>query len=194
MGEPKAWLPFGDEVMLQRVVRVVKEAVDFVMVVAAPDKDIPNLPPDVLVVRDDLEGRGPLQGLASGLKALEGRVDCVYLSSCDVPFLRHEFVKRVISLIKGVTPTMPREIAIPKVEDRFHPLAAAYSITVLSQVQQLLDANRLRLLDLMEMLPTRVIEDRELADVDPEFESLRNINTREDYESALQVLRTRQQP
>jgi molybdopterin-guanine dinucleotide biosynthesis protein A len=89
---------------------------------------------------------------------------------------------------------MPREIAIPKVEDRFHPLAAAYSITVLSQVQQLLDANRLRLLDLMEMLPTRVIEDRELADVDPEFESLRNINTREDYESALQVLRTRQQP
>jgi molybdopterin-guanine dinucleotide biosynthesis protein A len=60
MGEPKAWLPFGDEVMLQRVVRVVKEAVDFVMVVAAPDQDIPNLPPDVLVVRDDLEGRGPL--------------------------------------------------------------------------------------------------------------------------------------
>ena len=192
MGQPKAWLPFGDELMLQRVVRVVKEAVDSVMVVAAPDQDIPKLPDGVLLVRDDLEGRGPMQGLVSGLKALKDRVDRVYLSSCDVPFLRVAFVQRILSMLAAFTPIACKKIAIPNVGGRFHPLAAAYSITVLPQVQQLLDANRLRLLDLIDLLPTQIIEGHELAGVDPEFESLRNINTREEYESALQDLRTRQ--
>ena len=35
MGLPKAMLPFGDEVMLQRVARILGEVVDRVVVVAA---------------------------------------------------------------------------------------------------------------------------------------------------------------
>ena len=99
MGRAKAWLPFGDELMLQRVVRIVREVVDPVVVVAAPGQDVPELPTDVLIVRDKIEGRGPLQGLATGLMALQGQVDGVYLSSCDVPFLHAAFVNRVISFL-----------------------------------------------------------------------------------------------
>ena len=36
MGRPKAWLPFGDEVLLQRVVRRIAEAAWPIAVVAAP--------------------------------------------------------------------------------------------------------------------------------------------------------------
>jgi molybdenum cofactor guanylyltransferase len=194
MGQPKAWLPFGDEVMLQRVVRIVRAAVDAVVVVAAVGQELPDLPDDVVIVRDELEGRGPLQGLASGLKALNGQIDCVYLTSCDVPFLRSEYVQRVISILKeyDFIPTPWRiEIAVPRAKDRFHPLAAAYRTTVLPHVLQHLKANRLRLTDLIETLPTRIVESHEFADVDPELESLRNVNTREEYEAALQDLKTR---
>src|SRR6266545_1645937 len=86
MGRPKAWLPVGEEVMLQRVVRVLREVVGPVVVVAAPGQDVPPLPAGVEIVRDEVEGRGPLQGLAAGLAALEGKADAAYLSSCDVPF------------------------------------------------------------------------------------------------------------
>ena len=92
MGRPKAWLPFGDEVMLQRVVRIVRAVVEPVVVVAAPGQDVPELPPEVEIVRDEIEGKGPLGGLAAGLAALEGQADAAYLSSCDVPFLMPEFV------------------------------------------------------------------------------------------------------
>src|SRR5690349_21785016 len=67
MGQPKAWLPFGGELMLPRVVRLLSEAVRPVVVVAAPGQDLPPLPADVAVVRDEERGRGPLQGLAAGL-------------------------------------------------------------------------------------------------------------------------------
>src|SRR5688572_10515553 len=104
MGTPKAWLPFGDELMLPRVVRIVREAVGQVVVVAAPGQDVPPLPGDVRIVRDEVEGRGPLGGLAAGLAALEGTADAVYLSSCDVPLLNPEFVRRVVGLLEEPTP------------------------------------------------------------------------------------------
>ena len=67
MGRPKAWLPFGDERMLERVVRLVGTVARPIVVVAAPDQELPALAADVAVVRDPVAGRGPLQGLAAGL-------------------------------------------------------------------------------------------------------------------------------
>src|SRR4051812_47103723 len=86
MGRAKAWLPFGPELMLQRVVRLLSELSPRV-VVAAPGQEVPGLPDSVEIVRDAREGLGPLQGLAAGLAALAGKADVAYLSSCDVPFL-----------------------------------------------------------------------------------------------------------
>src|SRR5438034_1928815 len=73
MGRPKAWLPFGGELMLPRVVRLLGQVVQPIVVVAAPEQDVPPVPPDVAIVRDEGRGRGPLQGLAAGLAALGGR-------------------------------------------------------------------------------------------------------------------------
>lgn len=188
MGRPKAWLPFGDELMLQRIVRIVCDVVDPVVVVAAPGQDVPSLPPDVRIVRDEIEGRGPLGGLAAGLSALEGRVDSVYLSSCDVPFLRPEFIERVLSFLSPVSSLQPPEVAVPRINDYFHPLAAAYRVSVLPRVRELLAADRLRPVFLFDAVPTRVIEPHELADVDPGFHSLQNLNTPEEYGAALREL------
>jgi molybdenum cofactor guanylyltransferase len=205
MGRPKAWLPFGDEVMLQRVVRVLREVVDPVVVVAAPEQDVPDLPAGVEIVRDEVEGRGPLAGLAVGLAALEGRVEAAYLSSCDVPFLKPEFVRRVIGFLasggrqppvssathselgfqQGADAPRPPSIAVPHVGGFHHPLAAVYRVGVLPHVRELLSANRLRPVFLFDAVPTRVIEPHELADIDSEFVSLRNVNTPEEYEAAL---------
>lgn len=62
MGRPKAWLPFGPEVMLQRVVRLVGAVAAPIVVVAAPGQDLPTLPAEVSIVRDEISGRGPSAG------------------------------------------------------------------------------------------------------------------------------------
>jgi molybdopterin-guanine dinucleotide biosynthesis protein A len=182
MGRPKAWLPFGDEVMLQRVVRVLRGVVDPVVVVAAQGQDVPELPAEVEIVRDEVEGKGPLAGLAAGLGTLAGKADAVYLSSCDVPFLKLEFVRRVIALLGDASASVPR------VDGFDHPLAAAYRIDVLPHVRELLAANHLRTALLFDAVPTRIIEPHALADIDPDFASLRNLNTPEEYEAALKSL------
>lgn len=179
MGKPKAWLPIAGELMLPRVVRLLGEVVSPIVVVAAPGQGLPALPEDVQIVRDEQEGRGPLQGLAAGLAALRGQVDVAYASSCDVPFLRPAFVRRMVELLGS------QQICVPNVGAYYHSLAAVYRLQVLDQVVKLLAENRLRPAFLFEAAPTRIVSADELADVDPTFESLRNLNTPEDYERAL---------
>src|SRR5258708_20545122 len=138
MGRPKAWLPFAGEIMLPRVLRLLAEAVSPLVVVAAPDQDLPPLPSGVDVVRDEEKGRGPLQGLAAGLKALQGRADAAYASSCDVPFLRPAFVHRMIELLGD------KHISVPYVGGYHHPLPAVYRLEVANAVDRLLAEDRLR--------------------------------------------------
>jgi molybdopterin-guanine dinucleotide biosynthesis protein A len=168
--------------MLQRVVRILGEVVSPIVVVAAPGQDLPSLPSAVCVVRDAEEGRGPMQGLAAGLQALHRQAEATYLSACDVPFLQSGFVRRLIEL-RGM-----QAICVPHVGGRHHPLAAVYRVDVLETVQGLLANNRMRPVYLFETLPVRIVEASEFADVDPELQSLRNLNTPEDYEAALRDL------
>ena len=186
MGRPKAWLPVGGETMLQRVVRVVGEVVSPVVVVAAPGQMVPELPAGVRVVRDEVAGRGPLGGLAAGLAALRGECDRVYLSGCDVPLLRGEFVARVVS--REATPSalgVASRLTMPLVAGRLHPLAAVYPLTVLPVVSAQLEAGDFRMTRLAELVPTRFLSEADFADVDPQLESLRNVNTSEEYEAVI---------
>jgi molybdenum cofactor guanylyltransferase len=180
MGQPKAWLPFGPERMLQRVVRLVREAVGPVVVVAAPGQECPPLPDSVMLVRDPVSNRGPLQGLAAGLTALPDAVDLAFASATDVPFLLPAWIDRLRELIED------HDLAIPFVKGYHHPLAALYRrATVLPAIEALLRDDRLRPVFLIEAVRTHVVKAEELRAADPDLRTLRNLNTPEEYFQAL---------
>ena len=179
MGRPKAWLPVGDETMLARVVRLLGGVVSPLVVVAAPEQELPPLAADIIVVRDPERGRGPLVGIAAGLSALVGKADAAFVSSCDVPLLRPAFVRRMIDLLGD------HVACVPEVGGYRHPLAAVYRVEVAAIAAELLAADRLRPMFLFDRVSTRVVRAEDFADVDPDSESLRNLNTPEEYEKAL---------
>ncbi len=179
MGSPKALLAFGPETMLQRVVRLLDTVVAPIVVVAAPGQPLPELPGAVTVARDERGGRGPLEGLRAGLKALPGTVDIAYVTSCDVPLLVPGFVRRMIELVDG------HDIAVMETDGFPQPLAAVYRRRTLPHIETLLAADRLRPVFLFEAARTRRVAPREVADADPELLTLRNVNTPEDYAEAL---------
>jgi molybdopterin-guanine dinucleotide biosynthesis protein A len=183
MGTPKAWLTFGSERLLQRVVRLVGDGIESgpVVVVTAPGQECPPLPATVSIVSDEVSGRGPLQGLAAGLAALPGSVDLVYASATDVPFLVPAWIGLLRNLIGD------DDLAIPFADGYHHPLAALYRrVTVLPVIAELLRADRLRPFFLMESLRTRLVTADELHAVDHDLRTLRNLNASEDYRRALE--------
>jgi molybdenum cofactor guanylyltransferase len=183
MGSPKALLPFGSETMLQRVVRLLGAVVSPLVVVAAPSQDLPHLPKSIIVTRDEHEGRGPLEGLRAGLKALPDSVDAAYVTSCDVPLLVGAFVERMIDLLTD------HEISVMEIEGFTHPLSAVYRRRTLPHVEALLSVDRLRPAFLFEAVKTRRVQAAEMIAVDPQLLTLRNLNTPQDYEEALATSR-----
>jgi molybdenum cofactor guanylyltransferase len=178
MGTSKAMLPFGSETMLQRVVRLLSEMVPTIVIVAAVDQELPALPPHVVVTRDEHEGRGPLEGLRTGLKALPAEVERAYVTSCDVPLLVPAFARQMLDLSRGY------DAAVMEIEGFTHPLSAVYAQTTLAPIEELLAKDRLRPAFLFDLVKTRRVRPEEIT-ADPHLRTLRNLNTREDYERAL---------
>ncbi|HVT30596.1 MAG TPA: molybdenum cofactor guanylyltransferase [Lacipirellulaceae bacterium] len=181
MGRDKATLPFGPELMLQRIVRLVSHAVPMnnIAVVAAPDQSLSPLPGDLLVARDAEAFRGPLQGLATGLHAVGDRFDAIYLTGCDVPLLVPAMVDWMFHQLGTF------DIAVPVDRERHYPLAAVYRPRVLPHIQTLLKAGRLRPVFLFDKVRTREIPVDELRVADPQLSTLTNVNQWEDYLSTL---------
>jgi molybdopterin-guanine dinucleotide biosynthesis protein A len=174
MGRDKWSLPFGDETLLERTVRIVREVVPEVWVVAREGQGVRG---QFQVARDPAEGFGPLAGLAAGLSAM--KAERAFLTSCDVPFLRPALVRRLFDLSKG------HAAAVPFVDGYHMTTAAVYSRDALPVARRLLAENRLRPFFLVEELKARIVTVEEIRDVDPELESFRNCNTPEEYRAAL---------
>jgi molybdopterin-guanine dinucleotide biosynthesis protein A len=179
MGSSKALLPFGPETMLQRVVRLLSGVVAPIVAVAAQDQQLPELPSSTILTVDEREQRGPLEGLRAGLKALPDSVDAAYVTSCDVPLLVPAFVTRMIELLGD------QDIAVMEIDGFPHPLSAVYRRDTLPEVESLLAREKLRPVFLFDAVRTRRVDPVEMASVDPELRTLRNLNTPEDYAKAL---------
>lgn len=179
MGWSKADLPFGPERMLQRVVRLLGEAIGPLVVVTAANQQVPPLPSDVRVVHDRRADRGPLEGLRAGLESLQDRAEAAYVTGCDVPLLVPRFVRMMLQRLGD------HQAAVPVDGDFYHPLAAVYRIDVLAEIESLLDADQLRPRYLFDRVRTCRVPVQELREADPELLTLANLNTPADYAAAL---------
>lgn len=179
MGRPKLALPFGPETMLERVVRILSREVEPIVVVAAEGQELPPLPDATFVVRDEYESLGPLAGLAVGLERLHSSIEAAYVTSCDVPLLKPEFIRAMISQLAEY------DLAMPSDGKFHHPLAGVYRTSLAGTVRSLVDARRLRPVFLLDECRARVVDVTELRAVDPQLDSLRNTNTESEYHSAL---------
>ena len=186
MGTPKAALEWHGSTLLRRVVGVVGRSVDGpVVVVRAPGQALPDLPEGVQVVDDAREGRGPLQGLAAGLAAVRHRADVAYASSTDVPLLHPRFIRRVLAALDDDV-----DVVLPDVGGFRHPLAAVYRTALADVVERLIAEDRMRPAFLFESCRVRrldadaLLADPALAALDPDLDSLLNLNEPSDYEAA----------
>jgi molybdopterin-guanine dinucleotide biosynthesis protein A len=95
-----------------------------------------------------------------------------------VPLLVPGFVLQMLDFARD------HDIAVMEIDGFAHPLSAVYHRRVLSQVEALLARDQLRPVFLFDGVRTRRVSAQEIT-ADPQLLTLKNLNTREDYERAL---------
>lgn len=193
MGTPKAALEWHGSTLLYRTAAVLARAVTGpVVVVAAPGQKLPALPRAVEVVEDPVEGLGPLQGVASGLAAVGSRAATAFVCSTDLPFLHPAFAAAVL---RATVPVAGEEgdepdMVMPVVRGYRQPLTAGYRTRMAGLIQDRVAAGDRRPGMLMQHCHVRLLDDAtlladsELARLDPELDSVVNVNDPGDYAEA----------
>jgi molybdopterin-guanine dinucleotide biosynthesis protein A len=188
MGAPKASLEWHGSTLLRRTVGIVARATGGpVVVVRASGQGLPDLPKGTTVVDDPREGKGPVQGIAAGLAALCDRAEAAFITSTDLPFLHPAFISRVMRVLGA--PDGP-DVALPVARGYPQPLAAAYRSSLAVTAERLVKEDRLRPAFLFGECSVLRLDDAELltdpvlAALDPDLDSVLNVNTPDDYQAA----------
>jgi len=186
MGTSKAALPWHGSTLLRRTVGVVARGTSGpVLVVRAPGQELPDLPADIRLCDDPRDGLGPMQGLATGLRALVGRAEVAFCCSTDLPFLHPAFVRRVVAAMDDDV-----DVVLPMARGYRQPLAAAYRPGVADELDVLLAEGMLKPAFLLDRVRVRRLDDdallgdRALSSADPGLDSVLNVNETADYELA----------
>jgi molybdenum cofactor guanylyltransferase len=174
MGSPKALLPFAGEPLIVHIVRRLQRLFDEIVVVAAPEQALPELP--VTLVRDVIAFQGPVGGIYYGLKAARGEIG--FVTSCDSAFSSAPLISHLLSLAPGF------DAVVPRWEGRLQPLHAIYRRTVLPFLEAQLANGELRPVFLYDRVPTRIVEENEIRRLDAHGDSFFNMNTPDDYAQA----------
>ena len=188
MGTAKAALEWHGSTLLRRTAGIVARAAGGpVVIVRASGQDLPALPKGAIVVDDPREDKGPVQGIAAGLAALVGQADSAFVTSTDLPFLHPAFIGRVLTVLGA--PGGP-DVALPVARGYQQPLAAAYRVRLADLAERLVKEDRLRPAFLfaecqVERLDdAALLADPALAKLDPDLDSVLNVNTPDDYQAA----------
>jgi molybdenum cofactor guanylyltransferase len=138
MGRTKAELLIDGETLLDRTVRILGEITSEIVVVLAADARQPR---PIRCVRDRRAGRGPLEGLAAGLKVV--RAEIVLVLPCDLPRLH------VASLLELREHLGDGGGCCPILEGIPRPLPGVFRRTMAGRIDELLAQNRLALQGLL---------------------------------------------
>ena len=150
-----------------------------VVVVAAGNQQLPELPNGVMVARDLFPNAGPLAGLLTGLRCLRDQLPMrwpelmIWASTCDAPFVN-------ASVIRHLQQRLAESAACPLVavthEGKQNPFVAVYRSSLLQSMEAQFEAGERKAQALLQHPHAILIDSGELAAIAPEFLFLRNIN------------------
>ncbi len=175
-GARKALLEVGGRAIIDRQLDVLRpRASRIAAVLREEDDDAPFTARGLEVVRDRVDGKGPLAGLAAALAWASG--EPLLALACDMPLIDPHIVDLVTERVR----TRGADLAVPIAHGRPQPLLACYGARCGALVDAALAAGDLRLVSLPETarasgLTVEEINESEIRTIDSELRSFANIN------------------
>jgi molybdopterin-guanine dinucleotide biosynthesis protein A len=143
---------------------------------------IPNF---IRVMNDEREGKSPLIGIVTALRAIKAPYAIVL--TCDIPFVNRRVIQLLLERVSDA------EAAVPRWKTgHLEPLQAVYRReAMLQKAEEVLASGSLSPVDAIKKLARVVyvsIED-EVKVLDPDLRTFFNVNTKEDVAEAEMILK-----
>ena len=178
MGHDKASLAIAGFTILQGLVCRFADEIGPVIVVCRQKQGLKV--ERATTVYDVYQGAGPLGGLHAGLLASPDDENLVL--ACDMPFADPELARYMLARLSD------HDAVVPMLARGPEPLLAVYRKSCLAAVESSIAAGRLRMRDPLKQLDVLYVPKDEIRERDPDLRSFVNVNTPEEYLTALRSL------
>lgn len=165
-GQDKSMLPVRGVPMIRHIVTQLESHFGEILIGADDMEKYGFL--DHRIIQDEVKGMGPLMGIYSCL--LSSGNDLNFITACDIPDIRIDFISNMLELLAGADIVMP----VSGIDD-YEPLHAIYRKSVIPAARNLLKENKLKISGLFGMVETKFIP----------FDGsgwYHNLNYRDDYD------------
>jgi molybdopterin-guanine dinucleotide biosynthesis protein A len=187
-GSDKALVEFGGKTLLSRMCDLVKAASGSVRVIAPRARYADR---GVTIVEDRWPDEGPLGGIITGLLATENsdsKREWNLIVSCDMPFLTLGWLEYLCMR----TLSSDAEVVVPQSAYRLEPLCACWRTAAAALLRAAFDENVRKVTEAMKRLRMEVLDETHWKRFDSAGQLFWNMNTPQDYESALRTWGTGQ--
>ena len=189
-GRNKAFLELGGRPLIEIVIGHLQSVCAEVLVVAGDTSPYTKL--GIPLVEDRFRSVGVLGGLHAGLEAASHELTLVV--GCDMPFLNPRLLRTLADWAKKydvvvlrhappVPPGHPPRRAGTEGGQYIETLHAAYRRTCLPAIEAAIHAGERRIISFFTHVRVRYLTPAEIASIDPDLRSFRNINTPEEWEA-----------
>ena len=173
MGQDKARMRIEGKPLVLRTVEILRPFVQEVTLLGPPERYAEfGLP----VVADHWADQGPLAAVCTGL-LYSGAGWNIFLA-CDLPLLSGKFIRLLVERIHA----SQADAVVPRTEDGWQPLCAAYHARCRPAIMRGLKENRLSLIGLFDEVRVEAITPEEMTNAGLKVDELANIKTPEDWE------------
>lgn len=174
MGQDKAFLPFGRGVLIERVIDVLQQVADEMLLITNTPERYARF--KLPMASDVIPEGGSLGGVYSGL--IRAQTPSSLVLACDMPFVNPAFLRMLCELAPQA------DVVIPKNAEDFQPLCAVYAQACCDPMRRRIEAGRLKIVGFFDEVRVRVVGPDVLACYDPWDVMFFNANTPEEYEQA----------
>ncbi len=171
MGSNKALLPYRGGRFIEAIHRQLSGLFEEVLLVTNTPEQYQFLP--CRAVADVHPGMGALAGLHAGLH--HSHTPHIFAVACDMPYLNEELIRAMLARRHQA------DLVIPEGENGPEPLHAVYAWQCLPAMEAALLSGKRRIVSFFPQVRVHCFGHTEIATLDPDFMSFRNINTPEDY-------------
>ncbi len=173
-GSNKALQMVDTKPLIEKVYERLKGIFEEILVVTNRPESYSFL--DCEIIKDRIEGIGPLGGIYTGLKHISPSSG--FFLPCDMPMLKKEVILYMCGMYNNGV-----DILVPKVGPTyFEPLHAIYSPKCVTKIDDLLEQKIFKIYYLFQKTKVKYIDASEIRRLDPKLSCFTNINTKEDFE------------
>ena len=172
-GRSKALLTLGGRTFIELILETLAPLVETVILSTNEPDAYRHL--DLRMVPDDEEGRGPLMGIRSGLRA--SRADACFVVAADAPLLQGGLV---MAIAAAAASAPGHDVVVPVWEGKLEPLCAWYSRACLPAIERTIGLGRV--VSFYPLVRACRVPEEAVRAADPRGLSFVNVNGPEDLD------------